>query len=150
MTGVHLVWLFIRLGVLHELAYGANLIVQVVSSTLGLAASLLLLAAVFAHAETLAGWREPELLALLGAFYLATGLLGAIVQPSLQAFVDDVLRGTLDFTLARPRDAQVLVSIKQVEVWKLVDVGLGLGLLSIALVQLDGRVGPVHAAAFVV
>jgi ABC-2 type transport system permease protein len=150
MTGIRLVWLFIRLGVLHELAYGANLVVQVVSSTLGLAASLLLLAAVSAHTDTLGGWGAPDLLALLGTFYLVTGVLGTIVQPSLQAFVDDVQRGTLDFTLTRPPDAQVLVSIKQVDVWKLVDVGLGLGLLTIALVQLDGRVGPAHAAGFVV
>jgi ABC-2 type transport system permease protein len=150
MSGVGLVWLFIRLGVLHELAYGANLVVQVVSSTLGLAASLLLLLAVFAHTEALGGWQVPQLLALLGVFYLVTGVLGTIVQPSLQAFIDDVLRGTLDFTLTRPRDAQLLVSIKQVEVWKLVDVGLGLGLLGVALVQLDGRVGPVQAATFVV
>jgi len=150
MSDVRLVWLFIRLGMLHELAYGTNLVVQVVSSTLGLVAALLLLLAMFAQTETLAGWRAPELLVVLGVFYLVTGLLGTLVRPSLQAFVDDVLRGTLDFTLTRPRDAQVLVSTKQVEVWQLVDVGLGLGLLGSALVQLDGRVGPAQAVGFVV
>jgi ABC-2 type transport system permease protein len=111
---------------------------------------LLFLGAVFAHAETLAGWRAPDLLAVLAAFYVLTGLLGTIVQPSLQAFIDDVLQGTLDFTLTRPRDAQLLVSIEQVDVWRLVDVGLGLGLLIVALVQLDGRVGPAQAAGFLV
>jgi ABC-2 type transport system permease protein len=150
MTGGHLVWLFIRLGILHELAYGANLIVQVGSSALGLAASLLFLGAVFARTETLAGWRAPELLAVLASFYLLTGLLGMVVQPSLQAFIDDVLQGTFDFTLTRPRDAQVLVSTERVDVWKLVDVGLGLGLLITAVMRLDGRVGPAQAAGFVV
>jgi ABC-type uncharacterized transport system permease subunit len=74
------------------LAYGANLIAQVVSSGLGLGASLLFLGAVLAHTETLGGWRAPDLLAVLGAFYVLTGLLGAIVQPSLQVFIDDILR----------------------------------------------------------
>jgi ABC-2 type transport system permease protein len=150
MIDARLVWLFIRLGVLHELAYGANLAAQVVSSTLGLIASLLFLGAVFANSPTVAGWRVPDLLAVLAAFYLLTGLLGTFVQPSLQIFIDDVLHGTLDFTLTRPRDAQLLVSIQQVNVWRLVDIGLGLGLLIVALVQLDGRVGPAQAAGFIV
>jgi ABC-2 type transport system permease protein len=150
MTGARLVWLFVRLGVLHELAYGGNLIIQVVSSSIGLAASLIFLAAVFAHTETLAGWQSPELLAVLGAFFLLTGALGTVVQPSLQSFIDDVRLGALDFTLTKPRDAQVLVSIKQVEVWRLIDVGLGLGLLVVAVVQLDTRVGPAQTAAFAV
>jgi ABC-2 type transport system permease protein len=135
---------------LHEFAYGGNLVIQVVSSTIGLAASLIFLASVFTHADTLAGWRVPELLALLGAFFLLTGVLGAVVQPSLQAFVDDVRQGALDFTLTKPRDAQVLVSTRQVDVWKFVDVGLGLGLVVVAMIQLDQRVGLAQAAGFVV
>ena len=112
MTGVRLVWLFIRLGVLHELAYGGNLLVQVVSSAIGLTASLLFLTAVFAHAGTLAGWRSSELIAVLGAFYLLTGALGTFVQPGLQSFIEDVRQGALDFTLTKPQDAQLLVSVK--------------------------------------
>jgi ABC-2 type transport system permease protein len=150
MNGARLVWLFVRLGVLHDLAYGGNLVIQVVTSTIGLAASLIFLAAVFAHTDTLAGWRSPDLLGLLGAFFILTGVLGTVVQPSLQGFIDDVRRGALDFTLTKPRDAQVLVSIKHVDVWKLVDVGLGLGLVIVALVQLDQRVGPAQAVGFVV
>jgi ABC-2 type transport system permease protein len=133
-----------RLGMLHELAYRANLMVQVVNSCIGLAASLIFLAAIFAHTDTLAGWRPPELLALLGVFFVLTGLIGSTVQPSLQAFMEDVRQGSLDFTLTRPRDAQLLISIRQVDVWKLVDVGLGLGLLSVAVVQLGGRVNVVQ------
>lgn len=79
-----------------------------------------------------------------------TGLIGTVVQPSLQRFMEDVRHGALDFTLTKPADAQMLVSIKQVEVWKLVDVALGLALLVFALIQLGGRIGPVQSAAFLV
>lgn len=150
MTGGRLLWLFVRLGIMHEFAYAANLVAQGVSSLLGLAASLLFLGAVFAQTDTLVGWRAPELLGVLAAFYMLSGLLGTIVQPSLQAFVDDVVQGALDFTLTRPRDAQLLVSIGRVDVWRLVDVGLGVGLLLLAVVQLDGRLGPAQTAEFVV
>ncbi len=150
MKAVRLVWLFVRLGILHELAYRGNLVVQLLYSGIGLGGSLAFLAAVFAQTETLAGWTPAELLALLGVFSLLTGLLGTFVQPSLQRFMEEVRLGTFDFTLTKPADAQVLTSTKQVEVWKLVDVGIGLGLLVVALVWLGRRVGPASAAAFLI
>jgi ABC-2 type transport system permease protein len=148
--GARLVWLSVHLGVLYELTYRANLMVQIVSSSAALAASLIFLAAVYAHTNTLAGWRPAELLALLGVFFVLTGLIGSIVQPSLQAFVDDVRLGSLDFALMKPCDAQLLVSIRRVDLWKLIDVGLGLVLMMLSLVQLGGSVGPLQAVEFAV
>jgi ABC-2 type transport system permease protein len=150
MTGIRLLWLFVRLGILHEFAYRGNLVVQILYSSIGVCGSLAFLAVVFARTETLSGWSPPEMLALWGVFYVLTGLLGTVVQPSLQLFMEDVRQGTFDFTLLRPGDAQVLASLKQVEVWKLVDVGLGIGLLMVALDQLGTRVGPGLAAAFLI
>ena len=40
--------------------------------------------------------------------------------------MEDVRLGTLDFTLTKPVDAQLLVSMRQIEVWKLIDVVVGL------------------------
>ena len=91
MSSARLVWLFVRLGVLHELAYGGNLIIQVVSSSIGLTASLIFLAAIFAHTDTLAGWRPAELVAVLGAFFLLNGVLGTVVQPFFNALRDFVV-----------------------------------------------------------
>src|SRR5919197_455161 len=87
-----LLWLFVRLGVQQELAYRGNLAGQAVLSGTNLAASLAFLAVVYGRTESLAGWRPPELLALWGVFHVLTGLLGAVVQPSLQRLVEDVHR----------------------------------------------------------
>jgi ABC-2 type transport system permease protein len=138
----------VRLGVLNELAYRANFVVQVITSCLSLAGSIALLAAVFSHTRAVAGWRPPELLALVGVFYLLSGLFGTVVQPSLQRLMDDVRHGDLDFALVKPVDAQVLVSVGQVHVWRLVDAAVGVGLLAIAVVQFGGEVGAAQAAAF--
>jgi ABC-2 type transport system permease protein len=150
VKGVRLLWLFVRLGVLHELAYRANFVVQVITSCLSLVGSFALLAAVFSHTRAVAGWRPPELIALVGVFYLLSGLFGTVVQPSLQRLMDDVRHGDLDFTLVKPVDAQVLVSVGQVHVWRLVDAAVGVGLLAIAVAQFGVEVGPVQAVAFAV
>lgn len=150
MVVVRLLWLHARLAVLHELAYRVNLLVQALTSAIGLAGSLLFLAVLQDHTERLAGWGRAELLALWGVFYVLTGLLGVVVQPSLQRLIDDVRTGALDFVLTKPADAQALASIRQVEVWKGIDVAVGLGLLGVAVWELGGRVGPVQAAGFAV
>lgn len=148
MAAVRLLWLYMRLAVLHELTYRVNFVVQVLTSAIGLAGSLLFLAVLQGHADRLAGWGRAELLVLWGVFYVLTGLTGMVVQPSLQHFMDDVRTGALDFVLTKPPDAQALVSIRQVEVWKVVDVAVGIGLLGLAISDLEGRIGAAQAAAF--
>jgi ABC-2 type transport system permease protein len=147
---MRLLWLSLRLGVLHELEYRANFLVQLLTSAIGAATLLALLAAIQRHADTLAGWRPAELLALWGVFHVLTGLIGAVVQPSFQRLIEEVGDGRLDFVLTKPADAQLLASLRRVEVWRLADVVLGLLLLGAGLAQLGGRVGVGEAAAFVV
>jgi ABC-2 type transport system permease protein len=56
--------------------------------------------------------------------------------------------GTLDFTILKPEDAQLLISIRQVEIWKLLDVIMGIIVLIVGLVQLGAQIGVVQALAF--
>jgi ABC-2 type transport system permease protein len=67
----------------------------------------------------------------------------------MDLLLEEVQRGTLDHALTRPADAQLLVSVRRVAVWQLVDVVLGLAVLVVALVQLDGALGVGEALAFV-
>jgi ABC-2 type transport system permease protein len=66
----------------------------------------------------------------------------------MQRFMEQVRLGTLDFTLTKPEDSQLLVSIQQVEIWKLTDVALGLLTLVVALSRLGGALGVGGALAF--
>ncbi len=145
---MRLLWTFFRLGALNELQYRANFVVQVVQSVLGLGTALLSLSVVFAHTSRLAGWRPPELLAVVGVYFLIGGLINLVVQPSMQRLMEDVRLGTLDYTLTKPADAQLLVSLKQVQVWKLLDVLMGLGVLVVAMVRIGATVGLGEALVF--
>ena len=149
MSFLRLIWLFIRLGIMNELEYRTNFLFQLFQTALGLVAALAQLAIVFSHTDNFAGWRPDEMIGLLGVFFVVGGAIRTFIQPSMQRFMEDVRQGTLDFTLTKPEDAQVLVSVKQVEVWKLIDVGLGLALIGVALVRLGEAVGPGQALGFV-
>lgn len=150
MTYLRLLWTFFRIGILTEMEYRANFYVQMVQSLVAVGSALAGLAVVFAHTETLAGWHQAELVALLGVYFLVLGMINTVIRPSMQRFMEDVRKGTLDFTLTKPEDAQFLVSVQQVEIWKVVDLLLGLGLLATATVQMGTRVGLWQAAGFAV
>jgi ABC-2 type transport system permease protein len=150
MTYLRLFWIHLRLGVMNELQYRTNLIIQLVQSTVGLATALLGLGIVFSKTDSLAGWRPAELLAIVGVYTLVSGLTQLVVRPSLARFMEDVRLGTLDFMMTKPVDAQVLVSMRQIEVWKLVDVVVGLVVLAVAIAQLGASVGLAEAVAFLV
>ena len=146
MNYLRLLWIFLRIGAMNELAYRANFWVQLLQSLLNLGVALAGLAVIFSHTEELGGWQPAELLALLGVFFLMSGLIGALIQPSMQRFMEDVRLGTLDFTLTKPEDSQVLVSVGEVRIWKFLDVVQGTALIAVALVEIEMRTGLAHAA----
>ena len=150
MPYLRLLWVYFKLGALNELQYRMNFMVQLVQSLLALGLALGGLGVVFAHTETLGGWRRAEILALLGVYFLVGGVINLVIQPSMERLMEQVRLGTLDFTLTKPADAQLLVSVQQVQIWKLIDLGLGLGVLAVALVQLGAGVGVGAALAFAV
>jgi ABC-2 type transport system permease protein len=139
---------FVRVGVMSELAYRGNFFVQLFESLLELGTALAGLAVIFAHTTSLGGWRPDEVLALVGVYFLMGGAIRLIIQPSMQQLVEGVHDGTLDFTLTKPEDAQLLVSISRVEIWKLTDFVLGFGVLVAALARMGERVGWGQAGAF--
>ncbi|HRJ45274.1 MAG TPA: ABC-2 family transporter protein, partial [Caldilineaceae bacterium] len=141
---MHLLRLFavyLRLGLLGEMEYRANFWINLFQSFLELAVALGGLAVVFDHTDTLGGWQPDELLALVGVYFLIAGLMRALVQPSMQLFMEDIRKGTLDFKLTKPEDAQLLVSIQRVEIWRLVDAVVGVIVLGIALSRLGTQIG---------
>jgi ABC-2 type transport system permease protein len=135
--------------VVGELAYRANFIWQLFQSVLNLGMSLGGLAVVFSYTDTLRGWRPDEVLALVGVYFLVGGLIGLVIQPGIEQFIESVRDGTFDFTLTKPEDAQVLVSIHRSNIWKLIDILMGTGVVTVALVRMGEKLGGLHAVEFV-
>ncbi|MCZ6634281.1 MAG: ABC-2 family transporter protein [bacterium] len=148
MYRLHLIWTFFRIGILNELAYQINFYVQFLQSLLSLGTALAGLAIVFSHTNDLGGWRAVDILALLGVYLMVGGAIRMVIQPSMSQFMEDVRQGTLDFTLTKPEDAQFLISISQIRIWKLTDIILGLIVLGVALSKRGLEVSPFDVASF--
>jgi ABC-2 type transport system permease protein len=146
---LRLFFVFFRIGVLGEISYRSNFFLHLLESIMELGTALAGLAVVFSHTATLGGWRPDEIVALVGVYFLVSGAIRVVIQPSMERLIEAVHEGTLDFTLTKPEDAQLLVSIQRVEIWNITDVMLGFGVLAVALVRLGRSVGFAEAAGFV-
>ena len=147
--GVRLALTFLRIGVMNEVQYRANFFIQLVQSLLTIATGLTALALVFSHTDELGGWSRPQLLAVMGVFTMVGGVIRSVIQPNMQRVVEDVREGRLDFALTKPADAQVLVSVRDVRLWQLTDVIVGLVVLVVALVQIGDAVSWRSMLAFI-
>ncbi len=148
MNLFRLVWIYFRIGALNELQYRVNFFVQVFQSLLALGTGLVGLWLVFSHTTALRGWTRPELLAVMGVHVLMGGLIRTSIQPNMTRLMTEVQEGTLDYALTKPADAQVLVSVREVRIWQIVDVGMGVVILLAAIGQMQARIGLGQALAF--
>ena len=148
MRALALARAFLRVMALNELQYRATFVVAVIQSVVSLATGLAVLALVFSQTDTLNGWTAPELLALMGVHVLLGGVIASTIQPNMERLMQDVRRGTLDFVLTKPDDAQLLVSIREFRPWQTVDVVIGVLLVVLGVAQLGRGIGPLEAVAF--
>ncbi|MGC4000374.1 MAG: ABC-2 family transporter protein [Anaeromyxobacter sp.] len=107
------------------------------------ASALIPLLVVYGDRPAIAGWSFDEALVVIGWFTLVKGVLEGAVNPSLTAVVEHIRKGTLDFVLLKPADAQFLVSTAKFEPWRVVDVLTGLVIFGVAF----HRMGRVPSAA---
>ena len=107
--------------------------------------SLVPILVVFQHREAVAGWSYEEALVVLGWFTLMKGVLEGAVNPSLVTVVEHIRKGTLDFVLLKPADAQFLVSTAKFAPARVADVVGGLAIFAVAF----HRMGRAPAAGHV-
>jgi ABC-2 type transport system permease protein len=118
----------LAISALTAMQYRADFVVRGLIATLWMGVTLVPVLVVFGVRNRVAGWSFPESLVVLAWFTLLHAVLEGAVSPSLTAVVEHVRRGTLDFVLLKPADAQFLVSTAKIEPWHAVDV---LGALAI-------------------
>lgn len=143
-----LIGVFLRVGVMNELHYRVNFFVQLFQSAIALVTALAVLGLVFGHTQELSGWSHAELLAVMGVHIAMGGVIGTFIQPNMNRLIEGIRDGTFDFMLIKPEDAQLLSSVREVRIWRSVDVAVGAVVLGVALSQLARAVEPWQAVAF--
>lgn len=149
MKRLRLLGTFIKLGFLGEAEYRANFALHIFESVVSLATGLTVLSVVFSKTPTLAGWEWDQLLAVLGLWFLVSGVVNMMVAPSIRQFIHDVWLGNLDFLLVKPVGHQFMVSTRKFMVFNVVELVIGMALITASLVRIGAGVGAEQAIQFV-
>jgi ABC-2 type transport system permease protein len=86
--------------------------------------------------DSVGGWSWGEALIVVGWFNVLKGVQSIVIQPSMNQAVEQIHKGTLDFVLLKPADAQILASAQRFDFRQLSDVVIGLVILGYALYTL--------------
>lgn len=87
------------------------------------------------------GWDVWGAVVVYGVFSLMRAVMDGAIQPSLNAVVEHIRQGTLDFVLLKPADAQFLVSTAKFEPWHVIDSLGALALVGIGVVGHSRQAG---------
>ncbi|MGZ6124869.1 MAG: ABC transporter permease [Myxococcales bacterium] len=112
----------LRASIAVALTYRLEFAVEGALALLWIGVTLVPLLVVFGNRQEVAGWTFPEMLVVLGWFVALKGVLEGTLSPSLLQVIEHVRKGTLDFVLLKPADAQLLVSLSKIEPWRVTDL----------------------------
>jgi ABC-2 type transport system permease protein len=125
---LRLLGLFARVELQYEAEYRANLALELVQTLAIIGSSVAAVLVLFDYTQSLNGWSLPQMLVLLGVYYLVQGTEELVFEPSVTQFMEQVRLGTLDYTLLKPANSGVV--------------------LALGIAQLGATVAPASAVAF--
>lgn len=128
-----LLWVQLRASAARAMHYRLDFVLDTVLSVFWTATAVVPLLVLFRQRATVAGWTRDEALVVVAWFTCLKGVIHAVIEPSLTTVVEHVRKGTLDFVLLKPADAEFLVSTSNMTPWKGADTLGGLALLGVAL-----------------
>ena len=132
-----------------EMEYRGNFYLSIFEMFLVIGTSIGAMLIMFGHTTTMNGWTLPQMIVLLGVYYVIQGGVNLVFSPSFERLMEHVRVGTLDFHLLKPVNVQFLVSTRHLRVVRAADLLLGLGVVVVGLFQVGAEVGVGAALLFV-
>jgi ABC-2 type transport system permease protein len=137
----------LRISAMTALQYRVSFLSEAAISLVWAAWSAQPVLVLFGDRQVINGWTAPEAMLVTGFFLMLAGLMEALIEPALQAVVQEVRDGTLDFVLLKPIDAQVQVSFRRIAPLKLLRCLMGLGVVIYGAAQLPVAPGALQWAS---
>jgi len=131
-----------------EMEYRGNFYLGILEMFLVIGTSIAAVLVMFGHTTTMNGWTLPQMIVLLGVYYLIQGGVSLVFAPSFERLMEHVRAGTLDFHLLKPVNVQFLVSTRHLKIVRLADLVLGLIVVIVGLFQVGEQIGGGQALLF--
>jgi ABC-2 type transport system permease protein len=121
-----------------QLEYRANFVVSLIGAVLTAGGSLFGLLVLTGGSQSVGGWSYQEAMVVVGLFTIVQGFIGGLLYPNLNRIGEAIRTGTMDFTLLKPIDTQFLVSSRNVNIFPLLNIGIGALVITLAVPTIPG------------
>ncbi len=148
MRYLRLFALFARTELQFELAYRLNFLFDLLSISMIIATSVAAVLVLYSYTTALNGWTLPQMLVLLGVYYIVQGIGELVFRPSFQMFMEHVRLGTLDYLVLKPVSTQFLVSVRHTKIANLGQLVLGVTVVALGAQQLASTLSVGLVATF--
>ncbi|RME43854.1 MAG: ABC transporter permease [Deltaproteobacteria bacterium] len=132
MARFALILKLVQVSLLTALQYRANFMIEGGMALFWLVWNIAPVVLVFLAKPVIAGWHLMEAMLVVGWFLVLQAILEGVINPNLVDVVERIRKGTLDFVLLKPADAQLLVSFTRVVPSKFVDFVGGILLIGVS------------------
>jgi ABC-2 type transport system permease protein len=126
----------LRAATLLQMQYRLDFFIEIALSLFWIASALAPLYVLFSMRDGVNGWNAYEMLVVVGFFSMHKGVLASVIQPSLNQAVEHIRKGTLDFLLLKPADAQFMLSTSKLELAHLTDFVAGVLIIAWAVARM--------------
>jgi ABC-2 type transport system permease protein len=126
-----------------DLEYRIDFLVSAATALFSFGAGLLVLQVMFRYSQSLGGWSFHQALALYGIYLLLEEFATGFLAFNIGGVPELIRRGDLDFTLLKPANSQLQVSIRHFRIVGLPAYLLALGILGYAMAEM-GSLTPVN------
>jgi ABC-2 type transport system permease protein len=120
----------LRTSIVLSMQYRADFLLDGFVEIFWMVTAIVPLVVVFDLRQNVAGWSFGQALMVMGFFTFLQGVLEGAINPSLATVVEHIRKGTLDFVLIKPADAQFLVSTARFLPWRAVNVVTAVGIFA--------------------
>lgn len=150
MRYLRLLGAFYRTSIQTDMEYRADFFTRIIASLLGLLTTIGSLSIAFNYTSQIKGWSFAQVLVLLAVYYLMDGLIETFIAPNMRNIMGQVREGTLDFVLLKPVVPQFMATLRTLNIWRVVNVLVAVGLAFYSISRLSLSVGVGEATSFAV
>jgi ABC-2 type transport system permease protein len=134
--------IFYKAAILTDLEYRTNFVTNVLMSSVAALATVLTVGVFFGHTDSIGGWSFYEALIVVGLFQLFLGMVDTFITPNVRDFTEHLRTGTMDFILTKPLNSQFHASLRRINIWRSIDMLIGVGVIAYALSHLHVTLTP--------
>lgn len=126
-------WAFFLASLKAELEFRANLLMWLIVDVTWYGAQIMLFEMLFRFTPRIGGWDLPQTRIFLGIMFFIDSVTMVLFSHNIDALSEKVRRGDLDLALAKPVNAQFLISMGRVGVGSFLHMSLALAWLTWSL-----------------